>query len=173
MGSSKPSTKAVPSTYSTWERTHTGRYTVNKTHKFKHFLPTLTVHLFSDTSSEGVRGEMQGMDASIQQALTSTPTHTYIPAAGVCCQQVCYSHLELWEWNCHHNLIGALLPCACVGVCFCVGTHMVPFLHFQVAVWKKAALQTRQSWQMKKVIFLSNRFFHSHQTASTDSHPSN
>lgn len=42
-------------------------------------------------------------------------THTYIyQLQGDCCQRVCYSHLELWEWNCHPNLIGALLPSVCV-----------------------------------------------------------
>ena len=40
-----------------------------------------------------------------------------------------------------HRRLAALCMCVCVcvcvGVCFTVGTHVVPLLNFQVAVWKK------------------------------------
>lgn len=86
-----------------------------------------SVYFNSDCSSEGVSRR----DASTQQSYTETQAHS---------QQACYSHLELYEWKCHHNL-----PLMWVGVHFCVGTHgAIPTISGSGMGKKLAILHTRK-----------------------------
>lgn len=82
------------------------------------------------------------MDANVQQILTDI----HKPAAGDYSQNVCYPHLELWEWNCHHYIIGALLPCGYVSMCRCalLCGHVCGAMSGS-SMEKIAVIQTRQS----------------------------
>jgi len=80
-----------------------------------------------------VMGEMQ-KSGCYYTAGSLRDTFTHTPAAGNCCQSVCYFHLKLWEWNCHHNLIGSLCVSVFAGMCSCVDMQVVAFLQVQVEV---------------------------------------
>lgn len=121
-----------------------------------------TTDLFLD-ASEGVRGELRWAGCKNKNRIMSLHACTQTPAGEWC---LCYSHLGLWEWNCHYKLIEASL--LCVYVCVCALASMCKHLWDALPAFsgrsmeKKATPQTRRDRKMKKVIFLGNPFSHSH-----------